>query len=74
MKCRKCGSQNIQVVSETKGKIKKRGCIGTLLWLPVIIITGIFGLIAALLTGGSKGKIKSKTKAVCINCGNQWYI
>jgi predicted RNA-binding Zn-ribbon protein involved in translation (DUF1610 family) len=69
MKCPKCGSENIQAVAKTYGKVKRRGCLSMIFWLPFIIITGIFGFILALITGGSKGKIKSKTEFVCLNCG-----
>ena len=72
MKCRRCGSANIQAVSITKGKIKKRGCLATIFWIPFIIFTGLFGLVLALLTGGSHGKIKTKIQFVCLNCGNKW--
>ena len=30
------------------------------------------GLIIPLLTGGSKGKIKSHTSFVCLNCGKEF--
>jgi hypothetical protein len=74
MTCKKCGNDNIQVISETSGKIKKRGLIITLVHIFLIVCTLGLWLIIPLLRGGSKGKIKSKTKAVCTGCGNSWYI
>ena len=71
MICKYCGSSNIQALAVTSGKIKKRGCLATLFWIPFIVLTGIFGFILALITGGSKGKIKTKTKFVCCNCGKK---
>lgn len=74
MNCKKCGSKNIQVTSDTSGKIKKRGCLMNLVHILLIILTFGLWLIIPLLTGGSKGKIKTNTKAVCMNCGYKWII
>jgi hypothetical protein len=74
MNCPNCGSQNIQMVSETSGKIKKRGCLMSMVHIFLTICTFGLWLIVPIIAGGSKGKIKSKTKAVCMGCGNQWYI
>lgn len=70
MKCKKCGSENIQVVSETKGKIHG-GSLGQSIGRLFLIMCTL-GL--WLLVPKGRGKIKSKTKAVCIGCGHQWYI
>lgn len=72
MKCPKCGSENIQAISKTEGKIKKRGCISVLIWIMLAICTFGTILLIPLLTGGSKGKIKSKTSFVCLNCGKEF--
>ena len=69
MNCKKCGSENIQVVqgnSSTHGK----GILFSLGRLVLIVFTcGLW-----LLIGKRKGKVKTKTRAVCMNCGNKWDI
>lgn len=73
MKCKKCGSERIQMVAETKGKTKHRGCLGWFLWILLAICT--FGLILIIpLITNSKTKITTKTKAICMDCGKEWYI
>ena len=72
MQCPKCGSNNFEVISKTKGKIKKRGFIMTLVHLFLIVGTCGLWLIVPLLRGGSKGKIKSETRFVCKECGNEF--
>lgn len=72
MKCPKCGSENIQAITKTEGKIKKRGLFSALLWIILAICTCGIALIIPLLTGGSKGKIKSHTSFVCLNCGKEF--
>lgn len=69
MICPKCGSTNIQAVSNTQGKIKKRGCLMTLVHIALIVCTGGLWLIVPLLLSGSKGKIKTNIEFVCLNCG-----
>ena len=71
MVCKKCGSENIQAVSNTHGKIKKRGCFMTLIHLFLIVCTAGLWIIIPLLTGGSHGRIKTKTEFVCLNCGKK---
>lgn len=71
MICSKCGNQNIQAVSDTKGKIKKRGCFMTLVHIALIIFTFGLWIIIPLLRGSSRGKITTVTKFVCLNCGAQ---
>jgi len=73
MVCKKCGSNNIQIVNENSIKTKHRGCIGWLLWILLACCTFELILIIPLLTN-SKTKSKNKTKAVCLNCRNQWYL
>lgn len=72
MKCPKCGSENIQAITKTTGKIKKRGLIASLIWILLAVCTFGIILIIPVLTGGSKGKIKSKTAFVCLNCGKEF--
>ncbi len=69
MICEKCGSSNVQAVANTQGKIKKRGCLATLVHIALIVCTAGLWIIVPLLTGGSKGKIKTKVEFVCLNCG-----
>ena len=72
MKCPKCGSTNIQAIAKTKGKIKKRGLLATLMWLLLAVCTCGLILIIPLMTGGRKGKIKTKTAFVCMECGKEF--
>jgi len=74
MQCPKCGSNNYEIVPITKGKIKKRGIFMTLVHLLLIIGTGGLWIIIPILTGGSKGKIKTKTIGICRDCGNKFKI
>lgn len=72
MVCPKCGSEHIQAIAKTSGKIKKRGLMGSLMWLLLAICTCGLILIIPLLSGGSKGKIKTKTGFVCMDCGKEF--
>jgi len=72
MNCPKCGSNNIQAISKTTGKIKRRGLISSLIWIMLAICTFGIILIIPILRGGSRGKIKSKTAFVCLNCGKEF--
>nr|DAF27023.1 MAG TPA: nucleic-acid-binding protein [Caudoviricetes sp.] len=72
MQCPKCNSTNIQAIAKTKGKVKKRGLIGSLMWIFLACCTCGLILLIPLLTGGSKGKIKTKTAFVCMDCGKEF--
>lgn len=72
MKCPKCGSENVQLVTKTDGEIKKRGCLSICLWIFLALCTCGLILIIPLLRGGSKGKIKTTTSFVCLECGNEF--
>lgn len=74
MQCPKCGSQNFDIVSLTEGKIKKRGCLMSLFHILIALFTCGLWLLIPILSGGSKGKIKSRTVGVCKNCGNKFNI
>lgn len=69
MICPKCGNKNVsvQTVSEQKG----RSCLSALMWILFAICT--FGLILfiPLLT---RKKSKTKTYAICQNCGYRWKV
>lgn len=58
MSCPKCGSNNIQVVNETKGFGAGKGCLGFLILGPLGFLCGLCGM------GKSKG-----IKRICANCG-----
>ena len=84
MVCPKCGSNNIQAVSEqtvhgsvvdtrkTKGFGWCKGCLGTILLGPFGFLCGLCGM------GKTKGTVKDNrtysTKIVycCMNCGNKF--
>lgn len=72
MQCPKCKSENIQAISKTEGKIKKRGFLSAIFWIILAICTCGVALLIPILTGGSKGKIKSTTSFVCLNCGKEF--
>lgn len=67
MNCPKCGSNNVsvQAVNEVKG----RGCLGSAIWILLAIFTCGLILLIPLLT---KSKGKTKTYAICQNCGHRW--
>lgn len=68
MKCRKCGSENVQVqaVAETK----KRGCLSVLLYIILLCIPVIGWIALFMLLRGRKSK--TKNYHVCQNCGKRW--
>lgn len=84
MKCPKCGSEHIQVVTQQKtvGKFKDKkktkgfgwckGCFMTFIIGPLGWLCGLCGM------GKSKGKIKDTRKIkseivyCCLDCGNQF--
>ncbi|OQB13232.1 MAG: hypothetical protein BWY15_01861 [Firmicutes bacterium ADurb.Bin193] len=67
--CPYCGSKNIQIVNETH--IKKRGCLGNLIHFMIFFFVWWIWIFVWLFTGK---KTVNKTKAVCLDCGKQWYI
>jgi len=80
MKCPKCGSGDVsvQAVTEVFEK-RKKGCAYWIFigwWWEIIswIVFGIWKLFAVLF--GKKTKVVSKTKsvAVCQNCGHRWKV
>jgi hypothetical protein len=71
MVCQRCGSSNIQAVSNTYGKIKRRGCLMTCFHIFMTIITAGLWIIVPLIRGASKGKIRTKVEFVCLNCGSK---
>lgn len=69
MTCSRCGSSNVQAVPNTRGKIKRRGCLSVCFHVFMTIITAGLWIIIPLIRGGSRGKIKTKIEFVCLNCG-----
>lgn len=70
MICPKCGSQNVQV--QAVAEMKSRGCLIVLLYLVLLCIPVIGWIALILLIRGRKSKTKSY--AVCQNCGHRWEI
>ncbi len=71
MVCKKCGSLNIQAIANTQGRIKKRGCLMTLIHAFLTIITLGLWIIVPLIRGASKGKITTTTDFICMDCGTK---
>ena len=72
IKCKKCGSTNVnvQLVNETK----KRGLLGTLLNLIIKIILLCISLVLWLISLLIPIRKKTNKYAVCQNCGYSWKI
>lgn len=67
MRCKKCGSEN--VLFHAVAEQKKRGCLASLLWILLAIVTiGAVIWIPMLMQKGSR----TRTYAVCQNCGKRW--
>lgn len=78
MKCKKCGSENVnvQVVAETKKQhhsILYWLCIGW--WLkPLLWLFLTLPMIIVKLFGKDKTKTVEKSFAVCQDCGYRWQV
>ena len=69
MVCPKCGSDNIQIV-QGDSRVRESGCLWSIgRGLLIICTLGLWKII-----GRRKGKLKTKTLAVCVNCGHKWKI
>lgn len=73
MICPKCQSENVKVDNVTEVKTKHRGCLSWCLWILLALCTCGLILIIPLITN-SKTKSKTKTMAVCQNCGHTWNV
>ena len=73
MKCPRCKSQNVFVQAVTDVKTKHRGCCGWALWILLAICTCGLILIIPAVTN-SRTKSKTRTQAVCQNCGKRWRV
>lgn len=77
MTCKKCGSENVNVMLEQTGgktRMRGRGILWTLgRWTLIICTCGLW-----LLVGKSKGKgttkFKNRSVAVCQGCGYKWAV
>ena len=81
IRCPKCGSTNISVqILQDQSISKHRGHDRGLLWKlgrwTLILMTGGLWLLVGRSKGAgkSKTKYKSKSAAVCQNCGHSWTI
>lgn len=63
--CPRCGSQNIQIVSDVSSSSKGfgvgKGCLGYLCFGPIGLLCGLLGM--------GEGKTKTTTYRMCGNCG-----
>lgn len=73
MTCPKCSSDRVTVQAVTETKTKHRGCLGWAGWILLAVLTVGLILIIPLLTN-SKTKSKTRTQAVCQNCGHRWKL
>ena len=68
MTCPKCGSTNVQMVSEISSVIQGFGCckgsLGALLFGPIGFLCGLLGM--------GKGKTTTSMLWVCGNCGHKF--
>lgn len=71
MKCGFCGSENMQVVTETNIETNSgRGCGWILLHLLLTILTGGIWLIVIFIRGSRlKTNTTTDTKFICMSCG-----
>lgn len=69
MTCPNCGSNNVTV--QAVAEQKRRSCLGACAWIFLAICTcGLVLLIPLLTRKGSK----TKSYAICQNCGYQWRV
>lgn len=77
MVCPKCGSENVTVtIEQVSGKTKKRGtgCLWTIgRWFLILCTCGLW-LLVGRRKGTDKTEFKSKTIALCQNCGHKWNV
>ena len=70
MTCKKCGGSNVNV--QAVNEVKHRGCLMSLVHIFLIICTLGLWIIVPALRGGTRSKTKSF--AVCQDCGYRWKI
>ena len=77
MTCPKCSSNNVQVtIEQVSAKTKKRGngCLWGIARACLIVCTFGLWLLIGARVGSEKTKFKSKTVAICQNCGHKWVV
>jgi hypothetical protein len=64
MSCPKCGSNNIQIVTDmkVKGFSAGKGCCGWLIFGPIGVLCGLCGM----------GKGRAEHLRMCANCGHKF--
>ena len=72
MHCPKCGSQNIEFISNTQSK--NRGLGSWLFWIIIWFVTFGIGFIFWVVMIMTNKKTLTKTRAICRNCGHQWDV
>lgn len=77
MKCPKCKSENVNVMTEqvsAKTKGNGMGCLWTLCRWTLILCTCGLWLLVGKRKSTSRTKIKNNTVAICQNCGHKWTV
>jgi ribosomal protein L37E len=77
VKCKRCGSTNVQMQREQIGSktgIKGRGCLASIGRTLLIICTAGLWLLVTKKRGTAKTKNKFRTLALCQDCGKSWYV
>lgn len=77
MKCKKCGSENVNVMVEQVGaktKTNNMGCFWAIGRAMLILCTCGLWLLVGRRKGKGKTQFKNKTVAVCQDCGYRWYV
>ena len=77
MVCPRCMSENVQVtIEQVSAKTKNRGngCLWGIARAMLVTCTLGLWLLIGARRGTSKTKFKSKTVAICQNCGNKWTV
>lgn len=78
MQCPKCGSANVSIQAVTTVKNKKHGIMYYIcfIWLFDLLIWIFLFLPRLIIQMLKKNKVVSKTRsvAVCQNCGNRWNV
>ena len=68
MKCPRCGSEHLQVITESEGNVQGygfgKGCLGRLILGPIGWMCG--------LCGAGKQRYRSKSYWICNQCGNKF--
>ncbi len=72
MKCPRCGSEDIEFISNTYSK--NRGCLSWIGWTLLAVFTCGLGFLFLYFMALTNKKTLTKTRAICRNCGNQWDI